>query len=973
MKAPLLSLVEITRFEKTGGPLTKRVYLKPDGAIADDSSDCRMSRGMMHRQNLDDWRALAGLIEETPRNTAYALGVMRPGLRDSVPLVTKSDPQSAQPGFATRTAETILYREGRPGPVLLDHDTKGMPPDILARLQECGGFRGALETVCAGFAVAGYIRRRSTSAGVFNALTGEQYGLSDGEHLYLLAQDGADAKRFLYTLHDRCWLAGLAWYIVGKSGSLLERSIIDRMVGMPERLVFEAAPDLEPPLKQERREAIIHDGAPLDTKTACADLNGVEQAELQQRKAAAAHTLGKEVEAAKNAFVKEQVEKAVERGMDRSKAQRVAEQWGKGVLRPGVIVEFDDPELGAVSVAAILADPDRYDGETLADPIEGVGYGRNCGIVQCHSDGVHIFSFAHGGAFYKLRHDYASVEAAILAGAKSEAVNILCRLVFRADLDPVERKLLAKLAGKRSGAGLRAAETGLKEEDIRQKREGAEARRKRNTAKSTKARLSPPLPDAEAGPVMETWDEILRHVDVPEPPMRDAEGCPVAIQCRETAGLHELAAQDANTGEDEKTRLPSPKNFLLTKHDKFGLEIEIGGYITFVRETLNGERYVASPDKFLIHYLKYYQSKLPRVHAVMTMPIVLANGTLLDRNGLDRKRSAVFRIDPALLKFLPMPEECAENDVAKAYKFLADEWLVDVAANAEGKCVLLAYTLSIIERVLFPERPLFFVTAGQRGGGKTTALAMATLAATGVKPAATSWTNDGEERKKAIFAILREGLPAVIWDNIPRGLAISCPHMERASTTEIYQDRILGVTQQGQAPAYTIMGFTGNNIRPKSDQASRSLEARLTADRPDPENRPFVHPDPIGWTLDHRGEILRALYVILLGNPQLRPECRREAQTRFKAWWWLVGSAVEHAAERVGQIVSFKAMFERVEDNDDEVAARMDILQTLYAIKWPSDQAKKKGPNSRNSRARTCWRTSTRAKKTRSRTASQRM
>jgi hypothetical protein len=75
----------------------------------------------------------------------------------------------------------------------------------------------------------------------------------------------------------------------------------------------------------------------------------------------------------------------------------VAKQWGKGILRLGVVVEFDDPELGAVSVAAILGDPDRYDGETLADPIEGVGYGRNCGIVQCHADGVHIFSFAHDG------------------------------------------------------------------------------------------------------------------------------------------------------------------------------------------------------------------------------------------------------------------------------------------------------------------------------------------------------------------------------------------------------------------------------------------------------------------------------------------------------------------------------------------------------------------------------------------------
>jgi hypothetical protein len=68
MKTPLLSL-EITRFEKTGGPLTKRVYVKPHGAIANDSSDCRMSRGVMHRQHLDDLRALAGLIANIGRKT----------------------------------------------------------------------------------------------------------------------------------------------------------------------------------------------------------------------------------------------------------------------------------------------------------------------------------------------------------------------------------------------------------------------------------------------------------------------------------------------------------------------------------------------------------------------------------------------------------------------------------------------------------------------------------------------------------------------------------------------------------------------------------------------------------------------------------------------------------------------------------------------------------------------------------------
>ena len=70
--------------------------------------------------------------------------------------------------------------------------------------------------------------------------------------------------------------------------------------------------------------------------------------------------------------------------------------------------------------------------------------------------------------------------------------------------------------------------------------------------------------------------------------------------------------------------------------------------------------------------------------------------------------------------------------------------------------------------------------------------------------------------------------------------------------------------------AATIHLFTGNNIGAEGDLASRSLHIRLDVDRADPENREFKHPDPVGWTENHRGEILAALYTILLGNPQLK-------------------------------------------------------------------------------------------------------
>jgi len=664
------------------------------------------------------------------------------------------------------------------------------------------------------------------------------------------------------------------------------------MVCAPERLVFEASPDLEAPLRQERREAIIHDGAPLDTLTECRELSGIEQADLDRRKAEAACALGKETDAAKKAFVEDRVERAVAKGMDRDRARLMAEQWGKRILCPGVSLCFDDPDLGEIDVADVLRGPGLFDGATLADPIEGIKYGRNCAIIH----GVQIFSFAHGGARYRLQHDYPSVKEAIEAAPETEACAIFVRLAIDADLDPAQEKLLAKAAGDRSGAGVKIAEKMLVAGRAQRHAAGAQAVRDKARSESSKERIEDFTPDGEISPVMRLIDGILSGVDAPEPPMRDAEGWPIEVQCREAVGLHGLTTNGANAEESAKSRLPSPKHFLLTRHERESLEIEWGDHLCFVQKTRDGERYVAPPDKFLNHYLKYRRSELPRAHAVLTMPLVLPDGSLLAGSGLDRERRAVLRIEPALLGFMPKLGD--RGEVAEAFNFLMDAWLVDVATDAEGKCVLIALALSIIERVLLPERPVFFVTAGLRGGGKTTVLMMIALAAIGVKAAAAAWSSDPNERKKALFSYLLEGLPVLIWDNIPRGAAIGCPHIERASTCEFYQDRILGVTKTRTAPAYTIQAFTGNNIGPKSDQASRSLEARLSTDRPDPENRHFQHPDPIAWTLDHRGEILRALYTILLGNPQLDPDRRGEPETRFKTWWTLVGSAIEHAAGR---------------------------------------------------------------------------
>ena len=322
------------------------------------------------------------------------------------------------------------------------------------------------------------------------------------------------------------------------------------------------------------------------------------------------------------------------------------------------------------------------------------------------------------------------------------------------------------------------------------------------------------------------------------------------------------------------------------------------------------------------------------MHDVLTMPLVLPTGALLTADGLDRKHGIVFRIDPALVEMVPDPKIITSEDVKKAMRFLCEEWLVDVSTDMDGKCVLLAFGLSIIERALLDERPYTFATAGKRGGGKTTALNMMSFATTGKKAPAAAWTDSEEERRKAVLAYLSQALPILVWDNIAAGAVISSPTLEKVSTSPTYTDRKLGVSEALIVPTSTIMGFTGNNIAPCGDLSSRSLIARINVDRPDPENRKFEHPFPFDWTLANRGKILKSLYTVMLGNPQLGKRLPAGKTTRFKMWWMVIGSALEYAAKQLGQEVSFSKLFENVEAEDESTAYNVEIL-IILAQQWP--------------------------------------
>src|SRR4029079_6558280 len=117
-----------------------------------------------------------------------------------------------------------------------------------------------------------------------------------------------------------------------------------------------------------------------------------------------------------------------------------------------------------------------------------------------------------------------------------------------------------------------------------------------------------------------------------------------------------------------------------------------------------------------------------------------------------------------------------------------------------GKCAAVTLALTLLQRALLPERPAFFVTAGQRGGGKTTLISIIVAAVLGRRATAAAWSDSVEERKKALFSYLRQGVAYLGWDNIARGSNISCQHIEAALTAPEISDRVLGVSEFETVP-----------------------------------------------------------------------------------------------------------------------------------------------------------------------------
>jgi hypothetical protein len=197
----------------------------------------------------------------------------------------------------------------------------------------------------------------------------------------------------------------------------------------------------------------------LDTLTACPDLTGAERAIAADKVERAKTAVAAEAKTVRKAWADARAhEIAVRTNKPVHVVRQQLESAFAGRLEPIFLLHFD--HLGSVSVAQILADPERYVGATLRDPSEPETQGEQCAkLFRGERDGtLFIKSFAHGGQYFHLVHDYESLAAMIERTPVDTVFDRLTEAFPSAQLSDIEAQRISDLAQVKAGYEKRKAD-----------------------------------------------------------------------------------------------------------------------------------------------------------------------------------------------------------------------------------------------------------------------------------------------------------------------------------------------------------------------------------------------------------------------------------------------------------------------------------------------------------------------------------
>jgi hypothetical protein len=248
---------------------------------------------------------------------------------------------------------------------------------------------------------------------------------------------------------------------------------------------------------------------------------------------------------------------------------------------------------------------------------------------------------------------------------------------------------------------------------------------------------------------------------------------------------------------------------------------------------------------------------LPVLGGIISAPLMLFDGTVLNRAGYDSETGLFLAEEWPEVNSHP-----TRDDALTALVEIVQTFGEFPFVTPADRSVFVAAILTALQRRLLASSPLFAFSAPAQRTGKSLLAESVAILATGVEAPAMAVSQNRDEIRKAVTAVLMEGHAIVNLDNIEHPL--KSPDLARAITQPFYLDRVLGESRTtASMPTNLLWTATGNNLSFRGDLAVRALLCQLDAEMERPEERKFKIPDLKSHILEHRRELVVAALKIL--------------------------------------------------------------------------------------------------------------
>lgn len=227
---------------------------------------------------------------------------------------------------------------------------------------------------------------------------------------------------------------------------------------------------------------------------------------------------------------------------------------------------------------------------------------------------------------------------------------------------------------------------------------------------------------------------------------------------------------------------------------------------------------------------------LPRIRGVLSSPTMRPDGSLVITPGYDARSE--FYLDIPKSGWTPaIPDEPSRDEALAAlevlrHPFRAFTWESSLDETAHLACILTLLARAAVDRV-----PLFAYSATTPGSGKSKLAECASVIALGRCAPMATGSASREELRKTVDALLMQGAPTCIFDNIE--WPFESPDLCKAITAELVDARVLGESRVVTVPSQTVFIATGNGLTLVGDLNRRALLCALDPRVERPEERDF--------------------------------------------------------------------------------------------------------------------------------------